>query len=162
MIVVSNTSPIINLAMINQLELLQKLYQEVIISQEVYREITIKGEGQPGSKEIIHLPWIQIKQPKNISLIHLLKKDLHSGEAETLALACELKSDLLLLDERLARQIASLLKLHYIGLMGILIEAKRKHLIPQVKPLLDRLIQEAGFWIKPTLYHQVLNTANEN
>ena len=59
MIVVSNTSPIINLAAIGQLDLLKQLYENIIIPQAVYREITVVGAGQPGSMDVETLSWIE-------------------------------------------------------------------------------------------------------
>ena len=60
MIVVSNTSPIINLAAIGQLEILQNLYDHIRIPQAVYYEIAVRGAGQPGSQEVQDLEWIEI------------------------------------------------------------------------------------------------------
>lgn len=58
MIVVSNTSPIINLACVSQLDLLRQLYGQIIIPQAVFTEIAIAGAGEPGAKEVQGFDWI--------------------------------------------------------------------------------------------------------
>ena len=65
------------------------------------------------------------------------------------------------LDERRAREIAQRLGLRFIGLLGVLIEAQRKHRLPRVRPVLDDLRQKAGFWMTDTLYQRVLAAAGE-
>ena len=160
MIIISDTSPIINLAAIDQVELLHALYEEIIVPPAVYDEITVKGEGQSGS-DLIQYRWIKMSEFSNTNFAEALKLELDDGEAEAIALAVELKSDLLLMDERKGRSIAEKFDLKYIGLLGILIEAKEKKHIKQVKPHLDALISKAGFWIKPKLYKLILKTAGE-
>jgi len=67
-----------------------------------------------------------------------------------------------LIDESLGRMVAARLNLQYTGILGILLEAKSKKLIASVKPLLDALINEAGFWLTKPLYDRVLQLANES
>jgi len=92
-IVVSNTSPVINLAAIGQLELLNKLYGMIIIPQAVHHEITVKGPGQAGSTEIEKLKWIEVKTVSNQKLVQALKMELDEGESEAIALAVELNAE---------------------------------------------------------------------
>ncbi len=66
-----------------------------------------------------------------------------------------------LIDERRGRLVAARLKLRYTGILGILVEAKSQGLIPTVKPLLDALINRAGFWIADPLYNSVLRLVEE-
>ncbi len=154
--VVSNTSPLINLALIGQLDLLPQLYTQVVIPEAVWHEIVIKGAGQIGATEIQAATWV-VKQPvQNNTLVQLLKQTLDAGEAEAIALALETQADLLLIDERLGRLTAKHLGVTYTGLIGLFIEAKRKHLIATVKPNLDKLRQVAGFYISEALYQQIL------
>jgi len=161
MIVVSNTSPIVNLAAIGQLDLLRLLYGKVAIPQAVYNEIVVTGTGQPGATEVETFDWIEIKQATNQAAVASLKLELDEGEAEAIALALELKADLLLLDERKGRMTASRLGLKFIGLLGVLMEAKHKGLILAIRPIMDDLIGKAGFWISQKLYDHVLQAAGE-
>jgi predicted nucleic acid-binding protein len=156
MLVVSNTSPIINLAAIGHLSLLEQLYGKIIIPKAVWEEIRT-GEGQPGEAEVKSLPWFEQRQVSNRDLI---REILNPGEAEALALAIELRADLLLIDERAGRMEAELRGLRFKGLLGVLIEAKKKGYLKDVKPLLDDL-RRKRFWIGETLYQQVLKTVEE-
>ncbi|WP_202895440.1 hypothetical protein [Iningainema tapete] len=69
MTVVSNTSPITNLATVGQLNLLQQIYTTIIIPQAVYDEMANVGYAVPGSIEVQTLPWIQTRQVTNLSLV---------------------------------------------------------------------------------------------
>lgn len=162
MIVVSNTSPVINLSAIGQLELLEKLFQQIIIPPAVYQEIAVDGTGQPGAIEVCTLPWVKCNKVNNSTLVKALQGELDRGEAEAIALAIENKADLLLLDERIGREVALRFGLQFIGVLGILILAKEKGYLPLIKPVVDELIVKAGFWINYALYDYVLNTAGEN
>ncbi len=157
MIVVSDTSPLLNLAVIGQLELLHLLYGD--IPQAVYDELVDTGANMPGSNTIQSTSWITVKHVENRLLVASLKLQLDEGEAE--ALATELEADLLLVDERKARAVADHLGLKFTGLLGVLVEAKYKEHIANIKPLLNLLISQAGFWIAPTLYEYILETVGE-
>ncbi len=159
--VVSNTSPIINLAAINHLDVLRQVFGTILIPQVVYHEIVVVGNGQPGASEVQEANWIQVHAITNQPLITVLTLSLDQGEAEAIALAVEIQADLVLLDERMGRSVASHFGLKCIGLLGILIEAKRIGVLPAIKPVLDDLRSTAGFWVSPALYHQVLQTVGE-
>ena len=161
MIVLSNTSPITNLAAVGQLDLLRQLYEKVLIPQAVYRELTDGDGRQPGAIEVQTLGWIETRAVADRVLVTALQTELDEGEAEAIALAKELAADLLLLDERRGRAVASRLDLQFVGLLGVLIEAKQKGCLPAVKPVLDDLVAKAGFWVSQQLYARVLQTAGE-
>ena len=161
MIVVSNTSPLINLFAVGQIELLHRLYGKVLIPQAVYHEIAVSGAGQAGSQEIQQLEWIEVRAVTDRALGSALQAELDAGEAEAIVLAVEQRSDLLLLDERQGRQVASRLGLKYVGLLGVLIAAKQQGQIATVKSVLDELIVRAGFWVSPALYARVLEASGE-
>jgi len=162
MIVVSNTSPLVNLAAIGHLGLLEKLFQNIMIPQAVYHEITAAGKGQPGAREVDSLTWIETKKANNWALVKALSQELDMGEAEAIALAVEENANLLLLDERIGRKVASRFGVHHMGVLGIIIYAKKQGYLFQVKPLVDELMIKAGFWVSPALYKNVLTTSEEN
>lgn len=111
--VVSNTSPILNLAIINQLILLQQQFGEILIPSAVLDELKI-SEERPGSqaiREAISAGWIQSREVTNEPLAQLLKQTLDKAESEAIALAIELKADWTLLDEREGRKVAKSLGL---------------------------------------------------
>ncbi len=94
--IVGDSSPLIALAIIGQLELLLKLYQRVIISEKVWEEITIHGAGLPGASAISQLDWPTIQKPAH-ALIQPLSILLDPGEAEAIALAMSLPESTVLL-----------------------------------------------------------------
>ena len=126
MSIVSNASPLINLARINKADLLQELYQHLIVPEAVWNEVVIEGVGQPGAEEVKGATWIKKQVVSNASLVQALKLELDAGEAEAIALGLEVKAEFLLMDERLGRESARHLGLRCIGLVGILIESRVK------------------------------------
>lgn len=162
MIVVSNTSPIMNLTIIGQLNLLNRLYGKVFIPEAVFRELSTVDSEESGLLKIQSHLWIEKRFITNRSLADALLLDLDVGEAEAIVLAKDIKADLLLIDERRGRTIASRLGLKVIGLLGVLVEVKRMGFISRVKPILDELIEKAGFWISSQLYKHVLYEVGES
>jgi uncharacterized protein len=161
MIVVSDSSPIMNLASIQQLAVLEQLYGGITVPPAVYHELVVAGAGQPGAANIRASAWLQIDHVTNRILVTSLQMELDEGEAEAIALAIQLQADLLLLDERRGRTVATRLGLKFIGLLGILLEAKHMGLLQAIKPVLDDLVAKAGFWVTPALYARVLQAAGE-
>jgi len=82
------------------LEVLQQLYEKVLIPHAVYGELTFAGAVQPGGIEGQTLQWIETRQVADRVLVATLQRELDPGEAEAIRLAVELKANLLLLDER--------------------------------------------------------------
>ena len=139
MIVISDTSAITNLAAIQHLHLLPQLYSQVTIPEAVYRELADIDPPVPGNLETQSANWLQVRPVNNFTVVARLRNEgrLDPGESEAIALAMELNTDLLLIDERRGRAAADRLGLRIIGLLGILVEAKRRNLIAAVKPLLN-------------------------
>lgn len=162
MIVVSNTSPVTNLAAIGQFDLLRHLYSELYIAQGVWDELNAGGKPWPGSKEVSSAHWAHRHSVRNQSLVTALRRDIDRGEAESIALALEMGADLILLDEKEGRHLAQRLGLRPLGVIGILLEAKKKGIIENVRIHLDGLRQTAGFWMTETFYHTVLKWADED
>jgi predicted nucleic acid-binding protein len=160
MIIVSNTSPISNLAAIGQLNLLQKLYDNIIIPITVYQEVIASGQTDPATLAIQNLDWIKIYPTTNETLLKQLQIILDPGEASAITLAVEFNADRLIIDERKGRNEAKKQGLKITGVLGIILAAKEKGFIDLVQPLLDDLMVN-GFWLNKSLYHEVLVLANE-
>ena len=161
MIVISDASPLIALAMVKQLDLLRALYGEVVVPAAVYDEITAVYPAAPGASDVRNAEWIHVRPAENHLLIEALSLELDIGEAEAISLAVELDADLLLMDERRGRIVAARLGRRVVGVLGLLIEAKTACVLPLVRPILDALLVEAGFWISPELLAKVLASAEE-
>lgn len=156
--IVSNTSPILNLAIVNQLALLQHQFSEILIPNAVLDELKI-NEERPGSQaicEAISAGWIQVRQVSNEPLAQVLKQTLDKGEAEAIALAVELEANWTLLDEREGRKVAKSLGLKVTGILGVLLRAKQSGELESLQPVVDELLDKAGFRIAPNLLAQVL------
>lgn len=158
---VSNSSALINLARIGRLDILQQLYVEVTIPGAVWHEVVIEGAGQQGADTVKDATWIKTSAVTNKELVRALQQELDAGEAEAIALALEIGAKLLLMDDHLGRQTARHLGLRYTGLIGVLIEAKKKGLFSSVKPQIDKLREVAGFRISEELYLRVLQDEGE-
>ena len=161
MIVISDASPVINLAIIEHLSLLPRLFGKVVLPRQVFDEITVTGFGMPGADLVKDADWIEIKVCRDQPLFEALKLQVDPGEAAAIALALELKADLLLIDERIGRQVAQHFQLPIMGLVGVLSLAKQKGFIENMQEILDRLIEEAKFRISPDLYREVLRNEGE-
>ena len=159
MIVVSNASPITNLAAIGQLDLLRQIYGHIFIPEVVFQELTAEGGHHPGAV-VRQLDWVQSRSVSSGALVTALQVELDAGEAEAIALVQQLAGDLLLIDEHLGRVVAARLGIKVIGLLGVLIEAKHRGLIEKIKPLVDALVNR-GFRIGNALYERVLDAASE-
>ncbi|NJO75752.1 MAG: DUF3368 domain-containing protein [Leptolyngbyaceae cyanobacterium RM1_406_9] len=162
MIVVSNTSPIFYLSTIGHLDLLRQLYDEIIIPTMVFNEITNIGNTGASARVVPTLSWIKTQSATDQEFVNTLRTELDPGEAEAIAVAVDLNADRLLMDERLGRVTAMRVGLQVTGVLGILIAAKHNNLIQEVKPLLDTLIEQVGFWIDTQLYAEVLRAVGES
>lgn len=159
--VVSNTSPITNLAIIGELDLLRQMYGTILIPQEVWQEVVVNGAHLPSAGRVAHAEWIRVQPVANQALVRSLRQDLDAGEAGAIALAIEANADLLLIDERIGRESALHFDLTYTGLIGVIQSAHRRGIIQSVRPIVDALRMQAGFWISNALYQRILKDAGE-
>ena len=161
LVVVSNSTPIILLQKIGQLELFQKLYSKIYIAKAVYREVIIDGFEKVNQDDFISkYNWIKIVDIKNIEARKIFAASLHSGEVETMILAMEQFADLCILDDLLARKYAKRFDLNVTGTLGVLVAAKKKRLIKDVKSIINQLM-DVGMFIGNDLYDIILSIADE-
>ena len=160
MIIIADSGPLIALSKIDLLDIIHKLYGEIFIPDEVYKELVILGKGRAGSEQIKKAKWIKKKSVKDKGAISLLRAELGEGESGVLVLAEELKANFVIIDELPARRNLEAMNIPKTGTLGILLEAKEEKLIDKIKPLLDRLIEEK-FRISKELYEAVLRVAGE-
>jgi predicted nucleic acid-binding protein len=160
-IVVSDTSPLTNLAAIGQFDLLRQIYGDLAIPEAVWSELNAGGLGWPGRDAVADAAWVKRHKVLNQVAVAALMDDLDAGEAEAIILSLELGADLLLLDESEGRHHAQRLGLQITGVVGVLQVAKHHGLIDYVRPHLDALRGVAGFYISEALYRFVLQAVGE-
>jgi len=88
-VVVSNTSPLMNLAIIGRLDLLRHFYETIHVPEAVWNELVEQGAGKPGSDAITAASWIQKHIVQNQHFVAALREHLDPGESEAIALASE-------------------------------------------------------------------------
>jgi len=161
---ISDSSTLIHLAGIGRLELLKEFYGKILITPTVWDEVVVEGQGRAGAGEVNganNAGWIEVIAPTNESVVRLLERELHKGEAETIALAIERHPEVVFLDELEARRVANVYGLRKTGVIGILIRAKLEGRITSLREELDKLRNEVGFWIGDALYRRVLQAVAE-
>lgn len=157
MIVVSNTSPLSALLAIGAADLLTQLFGEVVVPTAVHDELNRSHPHLP--------PWLRVESVKNLDQVIQFARIVDRGEAEAIALAKELRADLLLMDERKGRRLAAREGIPVIGLLGVVLLARRKQLIPSARTLprtlLQRLQDEAGMYLAEPIKEAALRTVGE-
>ncbi len=162
MVIVSDTTTISNLFLIDKLWILEKLYHKILLPRAVFDELEKIENDSINIDFIRKADWIEIVPVKNTDLVDILLLILDKGESEAIALAKENNAELLIIDEIKGRHYAKQLNLNIIGLMGILLLAKEKKIIESVKDILKELKEKAGFWISKQLFQMTIQLAGEN
>lgn len=161
MIVVSDTTPLSELAKVGQLDLLFRVYGEILIPQEVYDEVTTGNH--PAIAQVKAADWIHIQSVTQADVVAELQNAtrLGKGECAAMVLAEELQAAQLLIDDLDARRVALSRNLPVVGTIGTLLLAKQQGLIDSVKDILQALIQN-GTRISPRLYQNAIAAARES
>lgn len=144
MILVIDSSALITLAKVGQLDLLRQLAETVMIPSAVYDEVVHIGRGRAGTDEVSRSDWIIVRKVVNREGVSRLRGQIGRGEAESIVLSQETESDLVILDDAVARRLAEEHGLPVVGLLGLLAYAKERGKISALRPILDA-IRAAGF-----------------
>jgi len=159
-IVIVNTSPLFYLHRLGYFRILEKLYGEIIIPHAVFTELEEGKKFGEDVPDIENFHWIKVKNVTVPSFIKMIP-DLGKGEAEVLALGCEEDNPLLIIDDALARKIASLQKIKLTGTAGVLLKAKKGGYIKDIKSIIEKL-KEAGFYLNDKLIAEMLRISGED
>lgn len=127
-VIISETSCLIILNKIGELDLLRQLYDKVTITQDILQEF---GEQLPN--------WIDVQQAQDQYRQLLLEMQVDKGEASAIALALETEDNIVILDDWKARKLAERLGLSVTGTLGVIIKAKHTRLISSIKPYLNKI-----------------------
>jgi predicted nucleic acid-binding protein len=147
--IISDTSCLIILTNIGELELLHKVYGQVATTIEI---VTEYGETLPD--------WIEIEAVTDKYTQQVLEMQIDKGESSAIALALEIQNCLVILDDYKARRIAEQLKINFTGTIGVIIKAKLQGIIPSIKPLLEK-IRNTDFRISDEVERIALKESNE-
>ncbi|MCF0052200.1 DUF3368 domain-containing protein [Dyadobacter sp. LJ53] len=148
-LVIADSSCLILLDKINELEILRSIYKKIYITEEIAEEF---------SSDIPQ--WIEIKEVKNKTLQSLFEDTLDIGESSALALAFETQDCTVILDDLKARKTAAKMNIKVTGTIGVILKAKKENKIPSVKLVFDK-IQETNFRISDRIINEALRKAGE-
>jgi predicted nucleic acid-binding protein len=159
--IVCNTGPLIALAIVNHLQILQSLFQRVLIPEAVHKEILQGGASSAGLSAYGEVDWVD-GRPLTSPLDPLLGSVLDFGEASVIQLARQLGVKTVLLDERKARRVArNVYGLQVIGTARVLVEARRECLLRSVKRIILQM-REGGYWIHEDIVKFALREAGKD
>lgn len=158
--IIVNTTPLIALCHVGQLDLLKKIYGEILIPQAVYSELSEKKDSICKKQVDNSLDWIHVEKIENQMAKSMFKTQLHDGEVEVMILAKEKNADLVIIDDANAKKHAKYLKLPVTGTLGVLIKAKRQGYISELKPIIQELIDK-NIYISKNLMKFCLEQVNE-
>lgn len=159
-VVVSDTSPLRALDHLKLTWLLQSLYGEVLIPPAVAQELQDPASALP-PLDWRSVPGVTVRAPVDKKRVEDLTQTLDQGEAEAICLGLEVRASALLVDERAARAVAASLGLRPVGVLAVLVRAKELGHISEVRPLLDLLRTDIGFYISRPLYAEIVRLAGE-
>ena len=148
-IIISDTSSLIALTNIRELEILKNVYGEVVITPEIAEEYGLEIPD-----------WIIIEPVKDELTFKLLNLELDKGESSGIALALENESSLLIIDEKKGRAIAKKLGIKIVGILGVMIKAKETGVVDQIKPLIENL-EKVDFRMSARLKARILKRVEE-
>ncbi|WP_435184615.1 DUF3368 domain-containing protein [Halobellus sp. EA9] len=158
-VVVSDTSPLLNLALIERLNLLRNQFSDVTVPRRVWEELTEGEEGLDALRELRDDDFLSIVEVERSDLFVEIFHELDRGETAAICYAVEHGADLVLLDERDGRRVARRHDLEVTGVIGILLRGAKVDEV-ELEQELDAL-REAGFWISDDLYEQILSEADQ-
>lgn len=148
-IIISDTSCLILLSKIDEIDILKQVGSSVYITPEIKNEI---GTELP--------KWILVKRPKDKHYQKILELDLDEGEASAIALSLEFSNPVLILDDKKARKTAEKLNVRYSGTFGLILKAKQIGKVKKIRPLIEK-IKRTNFRFSEKLLQAVLNEAGE-
>jgi predicted nucleic acid-binding protein len=158
MILVADCSALIALSVCGSLNLLEQLFDTVVVPETVYNEATRPDKKQAQALEtFLHGKVRQV----NLQDYVFLDAFADAGETEAMLLYKQLSADKLLIDDRRGRKVAKINRISTIGSLGVLLVAKEKGLIVEIAPLL-KLIEQSDIYLSPDLIATVLELAGEN
>ncbi len=157
---VTNASPLIFLAKLDRLELLQTAASEVLVPPAVLEEVLARPDEASDQVRNASRSWLRRKAPGKPEEVELLKIEIGPGEAQAITLAREVRADRIVLDDLDARRKARILGLKPVGTLGLLLAARLRGELPSVKTEIEKLLR-FGFRVSDSLVEAILKEAGE-
>lgn len=158
MIIIADSSPLISLAIIDMLELLEYYFDEVYVPYAVYKEVSVYDK--PFSEKLKQYLKNKVSTVENINMVSVLNERIDLGEAEAITLAFEKKADFIILDDSKARKTAKRNGLNVIGTLGLLLEAKKEGKIKKLKECIQ-IFSDNDIRLSEKLIKDILIEAEE-
>lgn len=158
MIIVADASPLIALAICDNLDILEKLFGTICVSKTVYEEAIVHSKSGADQLEK-YLEGKIVECELDNPLIN--EESLDAGELSSIALYQQLKADYLLIDEKAGRRVAKRNHIKVIGSLGVLIEAKKKGILQSIKPSIE-ILRFSKIYFSSVLLDHALVVANES
>ncbi|MFB6215968.1 MAG: DUF3368 domain-containing protein [Candidatus Aenigmatarchaeota archaeon] len=155
--VVSNTSPLLNLALIDCLNLLESQFEELMVPEQVWNELEEGEEGLEDLEELRDKNFIEVVEVKEDDFFREILEDIDMGEAAAIRYSIEEDADLILLDEKEAREAANRHHLETTGVVGILLKAAGQGKV-DLRDEVENLRSE-GFWLSDELVEKITEEA---
>ena len=152
MLLIADTSPLISLIIINKLDILKKLFPDFLLPLTVWEELDSHVQIKSFTKELNFL----FQHVKIIKGNQLIIPGIDKGETEAIQLYIELGANVLLIDDKKARNIAELMDIKCIGTLALLTLAKRKGFVKTLKPLFNQLLKHKRYFSKKLLNELLL------
>lgn len=144
-----------------RLDILEAVFKDIVVPVAVYDEVVGNSAERPGARDIENSHWIEVRPPQDINLVASLAQRIDRGEAAAIALALELGSDArLLIDDRRGRSLAMSLGIGVYGSGGVLVLAKQRGVLKEVRPVLYQL-RAAGLYLSDSVHERLLAQAGE-
>ena len=157
--VIMNASPIICMMKAGIIEVLPALFKDIVVPQEVKREILVRGRTDLKGEVLASYQWIRLVNDIVVAP-QVASWDLGQGESAVISFALENPGFWAVIDDREARRCATALHCRHTGTLGIIVLAKRRGVIPSIRGYLERL-KEAGLWLSDELVDQVSRKSGE-
>jgi uncharacterized protein len=152
-VVVCDANPLIVLARVEHLDILQRLFRRVLIPPAVWSEVT-RRQAAPGAAAVARAEWLEVRAPRAVPTTKL-----GLGEREAMALAMELQA-MLIVDDGMARAAALAMGIAITGTLGVLRRAQHQGLLIAVRPILDQM-QANGLHVAEPLVQAFIREIGE-
>jgi predicted nucleic acid-binding protein len=161
--VISNTSPVSNLAILGDLDLLRRRFGVVVIPEAVRRELYRLDhvEAVFRIEAAVQEGWLMVETVPDRRLLPVLRVRIDEGEAEAIELARQTDADLLIIDDLDGRIVAAEESVTYTGLLGVLAEEKLAGRLSSMREVMGRLRSECRFFISEKLEARILEGVGE-